>query len=105
MPCQSAYVLWLLINPETITEENTSNLLPLINDGLNVEVIANKQKIEFCDLWELDEEEGNGGVLYSTKLPRKFYWNILAWYYRKLTDTLSSIMPTGITKVSSACSP
>ena len=65
------------VDPDGFPEENVADVLPLLHDGLQLDIIGGEQKAEFPDLWGLAEDEENDeyqlikGVLYSTRVPNR----------------------------------
>ena len=74
-------------------EVDIADTLPLIHDVLNVEIVANDQRIEFPDLWKQDADQEDEehklirGVLYCIKLPSymapQYRMSVLPQKYRK----------------------
>ena len=61
------------VYPQAFMEDDIADTLPLIHDGLNLEIVAIEQRAEFPDLWKqgADQEDEEcqciRGVLYSVK--------------------------------------
>ena len=55
--------------------DDVTDILPLIHDGLNLQTVANNKRKEFPELWQWGKDEDDedyeilNGVLYSTKPP------------------------------------
>ena len=65
------------IDPNAFPEDETAHLLPLLHDGLRLEVVREEQQQEFPDLWtraqdeEDDDYELIQGTLYSMQVPNQ----------------------------------
>ena len=71
-----------------INDDDITDILPLLRDGLDLKAVAQDQRRKFLHLWQLaktdDDYEILNGVLYSLKFP-----NLHAHLYARL------VLPTG----------